>query len=145
MAGVFLELNRGDLVELSAKLRGLSAAGIDFSVPFQAIGEDLIASHHIRFDKQQSPDGERWKKLSEEYRQSKRKRESRGANKILVLDGYLRDLLRYIVSDKVLQFGTDRVYGARHQFDRPWLGFSQQDKDDAAKTLSGYLSSLING
>ena len=55
-----------------------------------------------------------WPDLSPGY--LKRKKKNR--DKILVLDGWLRQL-NYATSKTELRLGTDRVYGATHQFGDP--------------------------
>jgi phage virion morphogenesis protein len=79
---------------------------------FADIGEHLLISHTERWAQEQAPDGTPWADLSPDYRARKPKNK----DKKLVLDGYLRDLLRYQASDTELLFGTDRPYGAVHQF-----------------------------
>jgi phage gpG-like protein len=55
--------------------------------------------------------------------------------------------MRYQVSSDGLSFGTDRVYGATHQFgdpernipERPFLGVSSDDEREILEILSEYL------
>lgn len=103
------------------------------------LGEALKAEHKKRFEKEQaSPEGEKWASLSEKYRAKKKKHK----NKILIRDGYLKNLLRYQASDRGVKFGSDRKYARLHHFGskkssgrgsgvpaRPWLGLSRQNKD----------------
>lgn len=119
---------------------------------YGVLGEALRAEHKKRFEKEQtSPDGKKWQPLAPWYKAGK----SKNANKILVRDGYLKNLLRYQASDKGVVFGSDRPYASLHQFGgtitpkrakrlrlgnlgyakkvkvpaRPWLGLSRQNKD----------------
>lgn len=76
------------------------------------IGEFLMIAHDQRWAAQVAPDGSPWQALSPAYQ--KRKRKNR--DKILVLDGYLKNTLRYQVSGAELLFGTNRPYAAIHHF-----------------------------
>lgn len=76
------------------------------------IGEYLMIAHDQRFASQASPDGTPWLALSPAY--LKRKKKNR--DKILVLDGFLKNTLRYQVSNNELLFGTNRIYGAMMHF-----------------------------
>ncbi|MCK2046175.1 phage virion morphogenesis protein [Chromohalobacter moromii] len=57
------------------------------------------------------------------------------------------------VAPTFLEFGTDRIYGATHQYgdedrgiaQREYLGFSDDDQANAAETLMDYLSELMEG
>ncbi|MCE8027534.1 phage virion morphogenesis protein [Halomonas daqingensis] len=148
MAGVTLDY-RIDNDQVMRALEELNARGRDAQPAFAAIGEDLDRSHRGRFDKQVSPAGNPWAALSEEYRRRKPQRQ----DEILVLNGYLRDTLRYDAGPDFLQFGTDRVYGATHHFgddergipERPWLGLSPDDEAAAERTLLDFLNdALVN-
>lgn len=76
------------------------------------IGEYLTIAHDQRFISQTSPDGTPWQALSPAYQRRKRKNQ----DKILVLDGYLKNTLRYQVRADELLFGTNRKYAAIHHF-----------------------------
>ena len=131
-------------------LRALSDRVNDMQTVFADIGEYLLLSHSERWARQESPEGRGWKELDRDYLQSKRKRESRGRNKILVLNEYLREGLRYQASNTTLEFGTDSEYGrTHHQGDdsrnipaRPWLGVSDEDNQEISAILSEWLMSV---
>lgn len=76
------------------------------------MGEALQGFHRQRFKDQESPDGEAWQELSSRYR----KRKKRNKDKVLTRDGVLRNTLRWQIRGSELLFGTDRPYGAIHQF-----------------------------
>ncbi|MDA5087588.1 phage virion morphogenesis protein [Klebsiella quasipneumoniae subsp. quasipneumoniae] len=78
----------------------------------RSMGERLLAFHQQRFQEKKSPDDIPWEKLKPRYQLRKRK----NADKILTRDGYLRNTLRWQVNADELLFGTNRVYGAIHQF-----------------------------
>ncbi len=76
------------------------------------IREHLTRIHRQRFSDQRAPDGTPWAPLSPRYR----KRKQQNSDKTLVLRGYLMNTLRGVLDDEGLAFGTDRPYGAVHQF-----------------------------
>lgn len=76
------------------------------------MGEYLVIAHMHRFDKQVSPNGTPWQALSPRYLKAKKKNK----DKILQLDGYLKNNNRYQVSPGLLEFGSDRVYAAIQHF-----------------------------
>lgn len=112
---------------------------------FQDIGESLLISHRERFDRAISPDGIPWAELSPDYQKRKR----RNRNKILVLDGWLRQL-HYAASDTELDLGTDRIYGATHQFGdsyrnipaRQFLGLDEAERATVLDILEEWLSDI---
>lgn len=89
----------------------LRQRGTDPSPVLRSIGEYLLRVHEERFNTQRDPDGRPWAPLSEAYR----KRKPRNADKVLSLDGFLRRLT-YNVDSEGLSLGTNRIYGAVHQF-----------------------------
>lgn len=130
------------------------------------LGEALRTIHKDRFEKEQkSPEGEKWQPLSPQYQAEKRK----NANKILVRDGNLKNLLRYQANDKSVVFGSDRKYARLHQYGgtikpkkakvlkigehgfarkatipaRPWLGLSKQNEKYLLKKTEGFLQKII--
>lgn len=110
---------------------------------FADIGKYLLLAHEERFERQESPHGDPWLPLDPEYQRRKKK----NADRILVLDGYLAGLLRYDASSEGLEFGTDRIYGATHQFGRPeagiparpFLGLSGADQAAVLDIVQDYL------
>ncbi len=142
MAGVKLtpigvDKAEAELVELINRLRDPAPA-------LREIGEDLDLSHRMRWDRQQSPDGSPWEPLS--LATVVRKAKKGLASDILVGRGDLRNLLRYAVTGKGLQFGTDRVYGATQHFGRgpiparPWLGMSDSDRSAIVDIIQRHLT-----
>lgn len=117
------------------------------------LGEALRAIHKERFEKEQkSPEGEKWKPLSPQYQANKRK----NANKILIRDGNLKNLLRYQTNDKGVVFGSDRKYARLHQYGsnktsgrgsgipaRPWLGVSKKNEGYLLEKTEHFLRNVI--
>lgn len=142
MAGAYIEITAEDLGVLEALNRLQGQVG-DLTSVFNDIGEYLLISERARFDAQEAPDGTPWAPLSPKYQRRKAKNKDR----ILVLDGYLRDLMRYQSSPEALEFGTDRIYGAAHQFGRPeinlparpFLGLSDADEREVLEIIKDQL------
>ena len=109
MAGVTLEF---DAIAALAVVNEAAAALADPAPMLRDIGEFLLIAHDQRFASQASPDGTPWQALSPAY--LKRKKKNR--DKILVLDGFLKNTLRYQVNNNELLFGTNRIYGAMMHF-----------------------------
>ncbi len=132
------------------------------------IGELLMQSHRRRFIDQKAPDGTPWAPLSPAYKAKKKQ----NADRVLVLHGLLAGTLRYQVGVEGLLFGTDRVYGAVHQFGakkgqfgqgtyttrkgsfpipwgnipaRPYLGVSEEDKVEIAELIKDRLAAALAG
>lgn len=82
----------------------------DLSTPLNDIAEYLHQSTDDRFSKQIAPDGSPWAPLAPSTLARKK------GGRILREKGTLQDTLRHSVSNNELAFGTDRPYGAIHQF-----------------------------
>lgn len=118
------------------------------------LGEALRQIHKVRFEKEQaSPEGEKWQPLSPKYKAKKK----RNADKVLIRDGYLKNLLRYQADDNGVVFGSDRQYARLHQFGsnkasgrgsgvpaRPWLGVSEKNKDYLLAKTEHFIRRIIN-
>lgn len=143
MAGthIRIDLNTRPVLDALQSLRG--AAG-DLQPAFRDIGEYWLISTRARFDAEQAPDGTPWQPLNAGYQARKKK----NADKILVLEGYLRDTLRYHVSPDELALGSDRVYAATQHFGapergilaRPWLGLSAADEREVLTIIQDHLA-----
>ncbi len=107
MAGATLEF---DAVAALAVVNEAAAGLADPAPMLRDIGEYLLIAHDQRFASQASPDGTPWQALSPRYLKRKKKNQ----DKILVLDGFLKNTLRYQVNNNELLFGTNRIYGAIH-------------------------------
>lgn len=126
-------------------LKALLAKLGDLEPAMRDLGESLLVSHRARYVREISPDGVPWKSLSPGYA----KRKKKNSDKILVLDGWLRQL-NYAAGKTELRIGTDRKYGATHQFGdsrrnipaRPFLGLDEAERADVLATLADWLSDL---
>jgi phage virion morphogenesis protein len=109
MAGVTLEFdNRAAL----AVMQRAAEAMRDPAPMLRDMGEYLMLAHDARFATKTAPDGSPWQALSPGY--LKRKKKNR--DKILVLDRYLSNTLRYQVGGDELVFGSNRPYAAIQHF-----------------------------
>lgn len=82
----------------------------DLTTPLNDIAEYLYQSTDDRFRQQVAPDGSPWAPLAASTLARKK------GPRILREKGTLQDTLRHNVSNNELAFGTDRPYGAIHQF-----------------------------
>lgn len=109
MAGAMLEVTL-DQSQLGKVLDNLAERLGNLTTPLNDIAEYLHQSTDDRFRQQVAPDGSPWAPLSPSTLARKK------GNKILRDKGTLQDTLRHSVSNNELSFGTDRPYGAIHQF-----------------------------
>ena len=141
MAGSFVEITVAD-AEIRKALEQLQAKLGDLTPVFRDLGEALKISHRERFSRGVGPDGQPWPELSPGYRATKKKNK----DKKLVLDGWLREL-HYQAGGTELRLGTDRLYGATHQFGdparnipaRPFLGLDDAERAYVIAVLSEWL------
>lgn len=132
-----------DDADVRPALQKLLAKLGDLEPVFRELGEALMISHRARFERGVSPAGVPWPDLSPATRERKKK----NRDKILVLDGWLRQL-NYAVSKTELRIGTDRVYGATHQYGRPekniparpFLGLDDAERAEVLDVLAEWLA-----
>lgn len=161
MAGAFIDLESGFELKVLEALQRLQQAGSDLRPAFKDIADSVLTpSHHDRWAREESPDGQKWAPLSGTTQALK----ERNADKILVLNGHLRDTLRYQANSRSLEFGTNRIYGAVQQFGaragafgkykgrpipwgdipaRPYLGVSSDDETEILAVLADHLTSAV--
>jgi phage virion morphogenesis protein len=146
MAGATLHIDI-DAKPLQAQLEALAERAGSLEPVFSDFGEYLLNRHRARFAQQVSPDGEAWAPLSPRYKARKPKNK----NKLLVLEGHLRGLLRYQTGPAGLEFGTSLVYGAVHQFGheeipaRPYLGLDAADEAELGTLIQEHLAEAATG
>ena len=148
MAGVKITIDLQGQEAIDQTLRRLARAGHNLRPLLGDVGEHLLNAHRERWEREVAPDGTPWEPLSEPYATRKRSQVPNAG--ILVFDDYLKGSLRYQASHKNLLLGTDRPYGATHQFGRdfgrgspiparPWLGLTDEDTDVLLDTLREHL------
>lgn len=111
MSGVAIRIDDAEVMEALAQLQAASGnlAGV-----YRNIGEELLQSTQARFRGGKGPDGKAWAPLSKRHAEAKRKAGHSAA--ILVMRGYLSGTIRYQADADGVEVGTDRPYGAIHQF-----------------------------
>ena len=114
MAGSILTITTTSDQASKALLELIRRLG-DVSTPLNDIAEYLHLSTDDRFRRKVGPDGSPWAPLAP----STLARKKRNKEKILRESGMLQDSFRHQVSNNELEFGTDRPYGAIHQFGGP--------------------------
>lgn len=159
MAGAMLNVELDDS-RTGAALTELVGRLGDLTTPLLDIAEYLHQSTDDRFRRQVAPDGSPWAPLAPSTLVRKK------TSKILRQDGYLQDTMRHSVSDNELALGTDRPYGAIHQFGqrkgtsgssgghplpwgdipaRPYLGLSSDDETEVVLLIRDYCLEPIDG
>jgi phage virion morphogenesis protein len=146
MAGteIRMESNAAEVANFFAAF----AQRVDDLEPFWLdVAEYLQLSHRYRFELAISPDGQPWEPLDPDYQ----RRKKRNASEILVLDAFLRDQLAGEATPEGLEFGTNRIYAATHQFGDPdrgipqreFLGISDDDEGEILRLAQEHLESVI--
>lgn len=160
MAGAMLDVSL-DTTELGQALDELARRVGDLTTPFNDIAEYLHQSTDERFKSKVAPDGSPWAPLSAVTLARKK------GPGILREKGTLQDTLRHLATSTELAFGTDRPYGAVHQFGqrkgasgstrrgspipwgdipaRPYLGLSIEDEAEVLVIVHDYLMEPVSG
>ena len=105
-----------------------------------------------RFEKEQAPDGTKWKPLSPARIKQRLKRHKRGNMKILSDTGELRRI-HYEAGKNYVQIGTNVKYAKVHQFGskkknipaRPFLGVNEYELRHIKGMLTSYIKRHILG
>jgi len=133
--------------DLRAALARVAATIGRLEPALRDIGEALLIRERARFARQESPEGVPWEPLKPLSLARKKKNK----DKVLIESGLLKDLMRYTVTGNTLAFGTDRIYGATHQFGapkrgipaRPFLGLSAEDEREIMAILADHVRSSL--
>ncbi len=103
-----------------------------------------------RFNKEQSPEGQKWKPLAESTKRRK-KRHKRGQMKILHDTGALRRSIAYEAGNDSVKVGSVLKYARTHQFGRgkiparPFLGVTEGEKKHIVSMFGQYIKRHILG
>lgn len=111
--------------EASAAIREAVATLRNPQRMFNDMGEYLLLAHKMRFQSQIAPDGTPWEPLSPAYKRVKPK----NANRILFLNGYLANTMRYQTDDQGLLFGSNRPTARWHHFGTPPYTITPKTKE----------------
>jgi len=104
-AGIVLAVDDGGLIGAFGRLRAL---GADLRPTLDDIGKQMVVETQRNFERQQTPTGQRW-------RPSQRVLAS-GRGKTLQLSGRLMASITHRVIDSAVEWGTNVLYAAIHQF-----------------------------
>lgn len=113
----------------------------DLRAPLTEIGEVLVLSTDERFEREQDPQGRRWKDISPRTRAIKR---AQGRiDKILQSTGTGRASINYQASKFKVSVGTPLKYMADHQLGRgqeirEFLGISDRDREEVTAIFADY-------
>jgi len=151
-------------------LRTLIARGRNPAPALKAIGERLVRSTGERFEREEDPEGNKWRPLIYDrpgrYRTRGKYRPTHGKRgeqlkgfreylerkKILTDTGELRDSISWEVEGGgILSVGTPKIYGAVHQLGsapehraripaRPYLGMSREDEAEALAIIGELMT-----
>lgn len=114
MAGAFTLISKIDDRQIVKALDRLHAKAGRLAPAFKNIGEVVLRSTQDRFSSQTDPDGRPWQRLKASTITGKSLRGH--STKILRQRGYLADSIRYQANESGVRIGTNRIYGAIHQF-----------------------------
>lgn len=160
---------RMDMSQVQSAFQRLAMAVSDTTPIMRAIGTGLVTNTHDRFDDEVDPEGNAWAPLNEEYAKSKR---GPGILRESAMRGGLQGSITYRAGRDQVQVGTNKVYGAIHQFGgeilpkhgrflifkmggktvkarsvtipaRPYLGISNDDRDMIIDVVTGALDRAI--
>jgi len=110
MAGTFTTIAKIDDREIQQKLQQLLRKSDNLHPCLKNVGQYMVESTQQRFTAETDPTGKRWAALKSAT--LKRKKNP----KILTESHGLRDSIVYIVQGNILRVGTNKAYGAPHQF-----------------------------
>jgi phage virion morphogenesis protein len=111
MAGTAISIvSKIDDREIMRELHRLGKKAGSLHPCLKNIGEYLVESTEERFTKEVDPAGVKWAALKESTKNRKKH------TKILTESSGLRDSVVYAVRNQGLRVGTNKIYGAAHQF-----------------------------
>ena len=98
-----------------------------------------------RFDREQSPDGTKWKALAPATVKHRMRRNKSGYMKILQDTGELRRSVTYEAGQSYVRIGSNLKYARTHQFGRgniparPFLGITSNERNHIKGMFREYL------
>ena len=162
-------ITRLDAAEAQSAFRRLERAVADTTPIMRAIGTGLQSNTHDRMDAGQAPDGGAWPALNPTYAAGKR---GPGILRESGMRGGLQGSITYRAGRSEVQVGTNKIYGAIHQFGgtikakgsgklafkmggrfirtesvtipaRPYLGISSEDEDMILDVIESALARAL--
>ena len=146
MAGVAAEIELQGMDEVQRRLGRLSA--FDRGETMFALGELLASSVKERIDTEKaSPEGEDWLPWTERYDETR----SHAKHSLLIEEGGLQESIQSLSTSDEVRVGSNLIYAATHQFGdeergipaRPYLGLSDEDREDVADLILGDLEDAV--
>lgn len=156
MAGASFKVEVDDTAAQAAFQR-LIQVGLNMKPLWTEIGSALEDSSRRRFETERAPDGQAWEPISEPWRKTKEKKGF--LTGILKMRGDLANSIRFEASgDYVEIIAGPTEYAAIHQFGgeagrnrattipaRPYLGLSDEDREEIADAASDALDRAAKG
>lgn len=149
-----------DDAQVLYELQRLADSVLDSEPVLMLIGEKLVESTKARFANKTAPDGSQWERNSdttinlEWKRRDGSIRPAKARDDPLVGEGTLGETINYKINGDELLIGSNMEYAAMMQFGgtkaefphllgdipaRPFLGISNDDRDEILVVLSDYL------
>jgi phage virion morphogenesis protein len=116
-----------------------------------AIGGDIVYNTRMNFKMEKSPDGKKWKNLSPETQEARRKGKKNYRNKILQdTRNLFLSLNKYKVNGKRVTVGTNVNYAPVHQYGcdkrnipkREFIGINEKMMKKYEKMITEYIKNL---
>lgn len=167
MSGAQLVI-RMDVSQAQSLFGRLAMAVSDTTPIMRAIGTGLVTNTQDRFDDEVDPEGNAWAPLNPDYAATKR---GAGILRESAMRGGLQGSITYRAGRTDVTVGTNKVYGAIHQFGgeiqakgqflvfrignrlvktrsvtipaRPYLGISSEDREMILDVVSGALDRAL--
>ena len=147
-----INIQADGLNNVRQKLKTIADKLRDMRQLWQAVGM-YIQRQTIRerFDKEQSPGGQKWKPLSQATLKKRSARHKTGNVRILQDTGELRRSITYEAEPNSVRVGTNLKYARTHQFGRgniparPFLGVNDEERQHIISMLGSYIKKNVLG
>ncbi|MEM7046990.1 MAG: phage virion morphogenesis protein [Pseudomonadota bacterium] len=145
MAGTTIHIDLGALESINKRLATLTRA--DTHGLLETIGAAVESQTRRRMTEDKTgPDGAAWDDWSPKYAATRH-----GGHSLLESQGHLVDSIHFAVEGDQVRIGSELVYAATHQHGdesrnipaRPYLGLSEQDRNEIKDVADDYLRSLV--
>jgi phage virion morphogenesis protein len=145
MSGTALVFDFSGLSRLEERISRLSR--LDKSGLLDALGAEIESQTKLRIESEkESPAGEAWPGWSARYAKSRE-----GQHSLLMGEGHLYETITRVVHGDSVEVGTNRIYGAVHQFGfdernipaRAYLGISSENEEDLEDTADRFLDRIL--
>ena len=116
----------------------------DTQALMESVGEALRSGTIERFEAEEDPQGKKWKPSA---------RAMAGGGKTLDKESHLKDSIDYAATSDKVMVGSNLPYARIHQLGgktgkghkvdmpaRPYLGVSEEDKDEVRETMADFLA-----